>query len=276
MNIKKTVVAMAFSLSLAGYANAGLQQEFNGYPSDEDIKKTEELKPEVAKKMFSNGEKFIKKFDAGFSGFDGWVVQFTNPNTSNIDFMVAYTSKDGENLFVGHVFNAKGESLTGKAEAHIPKQNIDIFKKDLEASSFVLDGNKDGKEFYVFIDPDCTYCHKLWLESRQFVKNVNIKWIPVSILSEGSFAKSAQIIQSKDPFSELSKHENSFESTRGISGLDNKEISLDTANKIKNNTELMKKMKISGTPAIVYKDEGGNLKIINGAPSMDVLEKIMK
>lgn len=276
MNLKKAVVAIALSLSFTGYVNAAMQQEFNGYPSDEDIKKTEEMKPSVAKKMFSNGEKFIKKFDAGFSGFDGWVVQFTNPNTNDVDFMVAYTSKDGDNLFIGHAFNANGENISSKSEAYIPKQNINIFKKDLESSTFVVDGKKEGKEFYVFIDPDCTYCHKLWLESRSFMNNVNIKWIPVSILSEDSFAKSAQIIQAKDPFLELSNHENSFESTRGISGLDKKEISMDTASKIKSNTELMKKMKINGTPAIVYKDDSGNLSIINGAPSVDVLEKIMR
>lgn len=267
---------MALSLSFIGSANATLQDEFNGYPSDAEIKKVEDLKPEIAKKMFPNGEKFIKKFDAGFSGFDGWVVQFTNPNTNDTDFMVAYTNKGGDNLFIGHAFNANGENLTGKAESYIPKQNIDIFKKDLESSSFVLDGNKDGKEFYAFIDPDCTYCHKLWAESRGFMKNSNIKWIPVSILSENSLAKSAQIIQAEDPLAELNKHEESFESSRGVAGLDSKDISLDTANKIRNNTELMKKMKISGTPAIIYKDEKGNLKIINGAPSVDVLDKLMK
>lgn len=272
---KKTIVSMVLSISFIASANATLQEEFNNYPSESEIQGVEAIKPAIAKKMFPNGEKFIKKFDSGFSDFDGWVVQFTNPNTNDTDFMVAYTNKKGDNLFIGHAFNGSGENLTAKAESYIPKQNVNIFKKDLESSTFILDGNKEGKEFYAFIDPDCTFCHKYWSETRGFMGNSNIKWIPVSILSERSLAKAAQIIQSKNPLSELSEHEKNFETTRGIAGLDVKDITPDTINKIRSNTELMKKMKINGTPAIVYKGDNGNLQIINGAPSIDVIEKIM-
>jgi len=284
MNIKKALMALALRpslvmltaiipLSFAGAANATMQSDYNGYPTDAAIKKVEAERPAFTHKVFKS-EKFIKKFESG--NMDGWVVQFTNPSNEP-DFMLTYTTKDGKNLILGHVFDENGNNLTAVDSKHIPTLNYNSFRDEIEAAKVITEGSKNAKKvIYAFIDPDCIYCHQLWEDSRPYIGEASIKWIPVSILSEESFGKSAALLQAKDPVNLLSEHELTFKETRGIRALGKDEITSQAAEDINKNTELMKKMKITGTPAIVVIDDAGDIKVMNGAPAPEVLEKLMK
>lgn len=273
MIMNKVILAALATLSMASYAHAAMQDEYKNYPSEEEIKKVESERPDFTRKIFQN-EKFIKKFQSG--EMNGWVVQFVNPSNQT-DFMLTYTTKDNKSMILGHVFDENGNNLTSEDNKQIPVINYDGFKKDIESAKVIIDGNeKNKKVIYAFIDPDCIYCHQLWENARPYVGETTIKWIPVSILSEESLGKAAAMLQAKDPSKMLEEHEKAFKETRGIAPLSKDAITMSTAEIISSNTALMQKMKITGTPAIVYFDDKGGVNVSNGSPSPDVLAKIMK
>lgn len=273
MIMKKVILAALATLSMTGSAYAAMQEEYKNYPSEEEIKKVESERPDFTRKVFKN-EKFIKKFQSG--EMNGWVVQFVNPS-NQADFMLTYTTKDNKSMILGHVFDENGNNLTSEDNKQIPVINYDGFKKDIESAKVIIDGNEANKKvIYAFIDPDCIYCHQLWENARPYVGETTIKWIPVSILSEESLGKAAAMLQAKDPSKMLEEHEKAFKETRGIAPLSKDAITMSTAEIISSNTALMQKMKITGTPAIVYFDDKGGVNVSSGSPSPDVLAKLMK
>ncbi len=104
--------------------------------------------------------------------------------------MVLYATADGTVLFSGiAVDTVTGENLTRRdLAARVPKPDLSGMLKHARAARSVTVG-QGGTEFFVFVDPNCPFCHKafalfegLAAEGREFT----VHYIPVGILGPRS------------------------------------------------------------------------------------------
>lgn len=135
-----------------------------------------------------------------------------------------YEPADGRSLIMGIVFDAQGHNVTqadmakaqasspapasvgGEAAAPAPATAADAHAILARASksAWIQDGTK-GKVLYAIFDPNCPYCHRLHDALRPYVAagKVQVRWIPVSILTDSGSGTIAATFEAKDPSSAL-------------------------------------------------------------------------
>lgn len=124
-----------------------------------------------------------------FPGPNGMVgIGVSLPNGKQ---MVMYGTPDGSVLFSGVAIDtATGDSLTRKDLERLPAPDLSGLAKHAKAARAISFGETDAKtEFYVFIDPNCPYCHKtfaLFEQLRAEGKPFSVHYIPVGILGPRS------------------------------------------------------------------------------------------
>ena len=105
--------------------------------------------------------------------------------------MVLYGTADGRVLFSGvAVDTVTGENLTRRDLAErLPKPDLTGMLKHARAAQAITVGTGGAAEFFVFVDPNCPFCHKahalfekLADEGGEFV----VHYIPVGILGPRS------------------------------------------------------------------------------------------
>ncbi len=132
---------------------------------------------------------------------------------------------------------------------------------------------------YVFFDPNCPYCHRLFEELRPFVKEnkLQVRWIPVGILTASSLGKAAAILQAKHPIQALYQSEAdwNFGNTPGGGIEPIKNPSPSIVEKLRKNAALLESVGIRGIPVAVFKGDDGNDYLFVGAPSADKLAAII-
>lgn len=131
---------------------------------------------------------------------------------------------------------------------------------------------------YAFTDPNCPYCHKLWMAMQPYYhRDVQVRHIFVGIISASSPGKAAAILEARDPAAALWENEARW-GTRsdgggGIAPLaqpsatDLKILALDQA--------LMQDFGIPGTPALVYQDRQGKVHVVTWLPGKAELAEII-
>ncbi|RDU99478.1 thiol:disulfide interchange protein DsbG [Trinickia dinghuensis] len=152
----------------------------------------------------------------------------------------------------------------------------------LERSHWIAEGNPDAKRIvYVFTDPNCPYCNRLWVDMQPWVKTgkVQVRNIVVGILTPTSYGKAAALLEAQHPRQALHDHEvtqckvNAHSEPGHMKSLDATGIAplttIDAATKQKldENAKLMTALGIEGTPAIYWEDANGRLRRSLGAQS---------
>lgn len=142
--------------------------------------------------------------------------------------------------------------------------NADVQKISSRLSSAVVAGITEGKgspgeTTFVFFDPRCPYCHKLYLNSRDLVvRGATVKWIPVNTLGDAGLPISAEVLR------------------RGLPGLEamangrllgGPPVSEKSRTEIEANTVFMKMVTqqaglTPATPTIVFQGKTGKFSII--------------
>ena len=75
-----------------------------------------------------------------------------------------------------------------------------------------------NRTLWVYFNPDCSYCHRLW-NALAGVSDLTVIWIPVTFSPKTtSLARSAAILESRDPAEALQQNEESFDDTREEGG----------------------------------------------------------
>lgn len=150
----------------------------------------------------------------------------------------------------------------------------------IQQATYVAEG--DGpRVLYVFFDPNCPYCHALYQNLRPWVgKNeLQIRWIPVGILTSSSEPKAAAILQAPTPLGALRKNEDDYGfSDNGDPGggivpavkIDEK-VRLELAA----NLALMQDQKIYGVPVVLYRDRSGRAQLLVGGPTPAELKGLL-
>jgi len=187
--------------------------------------------------------------------------------------LALYLTPDGKQVIVGTMLDGQGQNLSeAQLAQHLPEPDFEQAWAQLEKTSWVREGSADAKRIvYVFTDPSCPYCNAFWKASQAYIgKDLQIRHIPVGMLSPNSAAKAATILADPDPGAALARHELSH-SKGGIEPL--KEIPAEFQLAVRNNTQKMQELGIQATPAIFYKDRDGKVRQTLGLPRPDFLAK---
>ncbi len=229
--------------------------------------------PPVLESLVSSGGVLVKSFPAA-AGLTGWVVKPQQDGPPRI----VYTSADGKYLIVGRLIDASGKDLTDQyTSTMVDQPDPAKYWAQVQQSAYVVEGAKNPKAvMYVFMDPNCIYCHLLWKGLQPYEKaGLQVRWIPVGILKPDSVGMAAALLESKDADGLMHQLETKYQESSESGGIAPVDVSPAMGAKLATNLKLMQQMGLFGTPSIVFKDAGsGKVDEIQGLPRLTDIAKI--
>ncbi|NNC24376.1 thiol:disulfide interchange protein DsbG [Salinisphaera sp. USBA-960] len=229
----------------------------------------DDLPAPVAKLAAHNDMTVVAKFAAP-GGLQGFAAR-THKQT-----VALYLTPDDKHVIVGSLFDANTNNLTrDKLQPYVDSYNPSGAWQKLAASHWIADGNPDAPiKIYEFVDPNCPYCHRFFQQSRPWVKNgkVQIRHILVAVLKPSSQSKAAAILQAQDSQAALTANERNYKKG-GVNPTDN--VQAKTKQAIAANNRLMAQLDVRGTPAIFYKNDDGDVSLVQGVPKPAKLKQIL-
>jgi thiol:disulfide interchange protein DsbG len=206
----------------------------------------------------------------GPSGLTGYLMK----DESNTYYTFWVTS-DGKYMLAGSLLNEAGDNLTAQfQDKYEPKADYTALYAELEKAPYIATGaTKPSKIVYAFIDPNCPYCHLLWLGAKPYLSTagLQIRWIETGFLHDDSMGKAAAIMSASDRVSALNVSQEAF-ATGGIKPMSQVPDILSAP--LKANLSLMHSFGFKGVPGIVYKDEDGSVKTKDGMLKLSEIAKI--
>lgn len=195
--------------------------------------------------------------------------------------LAMYLTPDGKHVVTGVLLNAEGEDVNRSALETLVQPALDKQAWDtVQTTHWVADGSaKAPREIYVFTDPNCPYCNKLWADARPWVEagKVQLRHILVGVIRPDSAGKAATVLTSKDPAAALAAHSKLHGSGRvqpvdgkGLQPMKN--IPANIRTQLANNQHAMNQLGLSATPALVWKDAQGQVHTLTGAPEGKLTE----
>lgn len=130
---------------------------------------------------------------------------------------------------------------------------------------------------YIFFDPECPYCHKVYQATRSWVgrDGLQLRWIPVGILMPSSAGKAAAILEAKDPLAAFHKNEDEFGPAPKFGGIAETIPSAQSTQRLQHNAALFKQTRMPGVPVIMFREASGKVRIVDGAPSPSLLNEML-
>lgn len=214
--------------------------------------------PAPVEAMRERGIQVLERFDAP-SGLTGYTALYNGRP------LALYVTEDKQHAIIGSLLNAKGEDLTGTIlEEKVSRPQSKVMWGKLQDSAWIADGSdKAEKIIYVFTDPNCPYCKRLWQDARPWVDagKIQLRHVMVGTLGENSQKKAAFMLAAKDPKAVLQGNESGKAPAKEAKVVEAKQLQ-----QLENNQQLMATLGASGTPAILYIDATGMLQMHPGAP----------
>ncbi|HEU4671225.1 MAG TPA: thiol:disulfide interchange protein DsbG [Dyella sp.] len=186
-----------------------------------------------------------------------------------------YVPPDGKHAFVGEMFDENGQDLTQAPMAEASRPVLDAATwSSLEKSTWIAEGSpRASRIVYVFNDTECPYCHRLWaaIQPKLASGDVQVRYVMVAVIAPKSEPRAVAVLDAADPGATLRQHEQHFGNSP-VQPL--AKVSAATARKLQDNNTLMDVLGITGTPAVVYKDASGTIRMADGMPPPDLLDTI--
>ena len=87
---------------------------------------------------------------------------------------------------------------------------------DINKATWIAEG-KSPHVVYVFFDPNCPYCHKLFVSARPWVKQgkLELRWIPTGTLMTTSHGKAVAMLGTEDPLKAFYQNEEHYSRSSG-------------------------------------------------------------
>ena len=230
----------------------------------------EQQEPEVISYIKQQGVTIIDSFETP-AGLTGYAASVEGQPLS------IYLTEDKKYAVIGNLINAQGDDLGQEAlyELVSAPQNEKIWQQ-LDTAKWVLDGDKDAKRIiYTFADPYCPYCQKLREIADPYIAKgeVQLRHIMVGILQEDSIKKAAAILGADSPEKALQQHIQPADNpTENI----NEEALANGSLLVEENNLLMEQLGFMATPTSIYKDEKGHVRLIEGMPMRDDIDKLFE
>lgn len=172
--------------------------------------------------------------------------------------------------------NAVAADTDKQTSALKVRQQLSAAFMAAEKVSWIAEG-RGTRIMYIFFDPNCPYCKKLYEELRPRVghNGLQVRWIPVGILLPTSFGKAAAILEAKDPLLALRQNEEGFSTATGFGAANETFASAKTTTALKQNADLLKQAGGQSVPTLLYRDKTGQIKTRQGAPSPKILDALL-
>jgi len=147
----------------------------------------------------------------------------------------------------------------------------------LEKADAVVEGPAQARRvLYVFFDANCWYCHLTWKALQPYEKaGLQVRWVPVAYQKDNSGALAAAIMGAKDRVAAMRENETRYRAKSYDGGIKAAaKVPADLAIDLEENMTLMGRFGMSGTPALVWKDAGGQVQTNLGLPPLSKLPAI--
>jgi len=148
-------------------------------------------------------------------------------------------------------------------------------------ATFIAEG--DGKRpIYIFFDPNCPFCHQLYIKLRPFVgkDDVQFRWIPLGMLTASSLPKAAAILQASDPLQAFYKNEDDYDfaaNGQPGGGIEPAQtITPKVRDELAANLALYNSQKLFGVPVVIWRKPDGRADMLIGVPSDAQIRKILE
>jgi len=131
---------------------------------------------------------------------------------------------------------------------------------DVQASNWVTFGPNGQYEIFAFIDPDCPHCQEFVKSIKPLVDNgtLKVRALPIGI-DPVSEQKAAMILAGSDPMNRFVRYANGDESA--LQPPSNINVAA-----VQKNKQLMFKYNFDVTPVVVYRTNGGAIRLVRGRP----------
>jgi len=151
---------------------------------------------------------------------------------------------------------------------------------NIDQATWVAEG-KGEHVIYIFFDPNCPYCHKLYDALRPLVakQDLQLRWIPVGMLTDTSQGKAATILQADNPLDALRSNEDNFDfndSGPGGGITPAAEIADQTRLDLIANLALLQEQNLFAVPVVVFQATDGQGFMFHGAPPDSTLRKLLQ
>lgn len=131
-----------------------------------------------------------------------------------------------------------------------------------ETKGFSVGSMMAAHTAYVFFDPQCPHCGRLWEEAKPLKPYAHFVWVPVALLGDKSAPEGAAILAAADPVAAMDQHEASMRAGQG--GIDVAGATAAMTDAVKHNTDLMNRYGFTGVPTIVSKGANGQVIELEG------------
>lgn len=219
--------------------------------------------PATLQNLTQQGGTVLRTFPAP-DGITGWVVQIQGH-----DFIL-YTTTSGDYAFTGALLDKDGNNLTRRyADQYMPQSNARQLADRLSGDKALVDeGSPKAPLVYIYADPNCSYCNRLWTELRPYVRSgkLHVRWALVDFLKPTSKGRAAAILTADDRALALAEDEQRFdhgEEEGGIPELRPVPLAVDAALKL-HDLELNDSGNM-GTPTFLYRN-GDTWDLTYGLP----------
>ncbi len=215
---------------------------------------------------------------------DGWIA------IQNGQEQYFYVTPDREQVVLGLLFDKSGKMITMEQVAKLQKEGgevLDLLKNeprpearaesstkgdisqqlkspseqmfaDIEQANWVALGNTAAPVVYMFIDPQCPYCHDFMKTLRKDIEGgrVQVRLIPVGFRDD-TRAQAALLLAVPNAQERWFKHlEGDKEALPVTPGVNEQGV--------ERNMAVMQSWKLNVTPLSVYRAQDGKVKIVQG------------
>ena len=219
--------------------------------------------PEALQHIQSQGVVIVKSFAAP-DGLTGWVVRIEG------HYVVLYSTPSGDYLVSGALVDKSGRNLSALyTDQYVPKPDVSKLVAALGPDPWLVEeGAPQAPLIYVYADPNCIYCNKLWTDLRPYVQSgkVRVRWALLAFLKPSSKGRAAAILSAHDRAAALAQDETRFDKDHEEGGIEElRPVPLDVDNVITMHTEQMQEAGDMGTPTIIFQGQSG-WNMTYGAP----------
>ena len=149
------------------------------------------------------------------------------------------------------------------AAAAGPKRIPSVEIVAAEATGFTVGAMMAANPVYVFFDPQCPHCGRLWEASLPLQKKAKFVWIPVSLINASSGPQGAALLSSDDPGNSMTQHKTSMLANQGgISASSGIKPEMEKA--VRKNLLLFNSLGIEGVPFTIARNAKTGLTVTRG------------
>lgn len=270
--MNKNRLSIVIGMAFTGFVMSGMVNA-DSYNTEKEIEELNNSLPNTFKRLLDNNVKVVSKFQAE-KGYIGYVVKTPQ------DKAIVYHDPEKNISFSGMMIGENGKNLTRlHHETKIEKTDYShVLERVVDDNTILTEGNDDAeKELWIFFDPNCPYCNKLWKSSREFIESgyLKVNWMPVAFLRDTSAGKVAHFWQAEDPIKTFREAELKF-SEGGAEPVKQSDIKISTKRMLDTNLEYMRDFDSNGTPTIVYETKNGRVEVISSSMSEERMKSFLE